>query len=144
MPHDLGHTEAAISCSPYDSNKKLGPAGGPYQLVRVRFAQGIAVRMLPNHSDDEAVDLDEYDFSKLSHQIQRGQQIEDWLRDFQNEWLHSGICPNPKMYEVKDSFWLREVAGESKEVGHYLLCGHDAHVEVVAKDWEWASEGSLR
>ncbi|WP_438447653.1 hypothetical protein [Gorillibacterium sp. sgz5001074] len=54
-----------------------------------------------------------------------------------HEWNHSGICPNPGFYEVVDSN-LNEIFGfTSPKVKHWLLCGHDSCIDVLAYSFEW-------
>jgi len=128
---------------PYDSNIKLGPKSGPYQLVRVTFSRGLWVRMLPSFSNSETVDPGLYDFSSIPSQLAPGQDIKSWLAGFQHTWLENNCCPDPRMYEVQNSLWLRDVSKDAM-LKHYLVLGNDAYTEVLAEKWHWESEGAIR
>jgi hypothetical protein len=130
--------------SPYDSNIKLGPKSGPYQLVRISFVRGLWVRMLPSFSDAESIDPQLYDYSAVPCPYEPGQPIDPWLRSFQQCWVQKRSCPDPQMYQVNNSLWLHEHGLINEGLTHYLLLGHDAYVEVIAQSWTWESEGALR
>ena len=128
--------------SPYTPETQLAPPGGPFQLVRAQFNTAIASRMLPVFSEREVVNPHFYDFSGLPHRFTPGLSAEKWKLQFNNAWVKSRLCPNPRMYEVSNSAWIKELAAGS-EFKHFLLMGHDAYVEVVATHWDWMSEGRI-
>jgi hypothetical protein len=128
--------------SPYSPGVKLAPPSGPYQLVRVKFTSTIASRMLPGFSDREVVNPEIYDASGLPYRFKPGQGVEEWKRQFQSAWAQNRLCPNPRMYEVSNSSWIDELK-LSNEFKHFLLMGHDTYVEIIAKHWDWVSEGGI-
>jgi hypothetical protein len=128
--------------SPYDAMTKLGPPEGPFQLIRIRLISHIASRMLPGLSDSEVIAPDRYDMTAIPCGYLPGQGVKEWLRQFQDSWRRQGRCPDPRMYEIKDSLW-REELGASGDFKHVLILGHDAYVEAIAKNWEWASDGRI-
>lgn len=128
--------------SPYASGIKLTPPTGPFQLVKVKFASAIASRMLPGFSDREIINPEIYDSSNLPCGYSPGQSISEWKRQFQHTWVQNRLCPDPRMYEVSSSLWIEEL-GVGGEFKHFLIEGHDAYVEIIAKKWDWISEGGL-
>lgn len=127
---------------PYDSNRKLEKANTAYQVVKVTFAGALCVRMLPSFSDGHIVDPGIYDSSGVPPS-EEGLSVEQWMRSFNEMWVKNRICPDPHMYEVQHSLWLREAGVEGQGFKHFLLLGHDAYIEVIAKNWKWESEGAL-
>ncbi|SRR5713226_1487458 len=127
----------------YNNKHKDNKTGsGAYQLLTITFSNGLWVRMRPAFSDREVVDPSLYDRSKLPCQYQKGQSPEDWVRKFWAEWRRTGFCPVPNFYEVGFSPWLKETGYEQYGYKHFLILGHDAYVEVLAKGWSWKSEGN--
>lgn len=127
--------------SPYHPKSDRGAPTGPYQLVRVRLHGHIAGRMLPGFSDREVVNPALYDRSLIPCPYTIGQCIDEWLHQFQHLWMKQRLCPDPLMYEVKESSWCSEL-GLTRDWKHILVLGHDSYVEVIAKDWDWVSEGA--
>lgn len=140
----IGFKDARTLYPPYDSNVKLGPGEGPSQLVRINFERGIWSRMYPSHSDRDVLDPALYDFSFLPCPYEPNQNTSEWLKRFHDQWFTSLQCPDPRMYEVRNSSWVRDLRIENRGFNHYVLLGHDAYAEVLAKGWKWESEGSLR
>jgi hypothetical protein len=64
-----------------------------------------------------------------------------WLRNFQSLWMKSGDCPDPGAYKVESSRWIDRLALEGFE--HFLIEGHDAYVEVLARGWKWEETQKL-
>ncbi len=128
--------------SPYHANAELGPPSGPYQLVRIRLLGLVASRMLPGFSDSEVVDPKVYEMSTVPCQQTTGQSVDEWLRQFRHLWMTERLCPDPRMYEVEESSWRAEL-GLRRDFTHLLVMGHDAYVEVIAKSWDWISEGRI-
>jgi hypothetical protein len=98
--------------------------------------------MLPGFSDSEVLDPARYDMSSIPCGYTPAQGVNEWLRQFQDLWKKQGWCPDPGMYEIKNSSWCVEL-GASRDFKHILVMGHDVYVEFVAKSWEWASEGQM-
>ena len=141
-PSQVGFARAEVFYPPHDSNIKRGPPSGPDQVIKVSFDQAVEARMVRAFSDASAIDYSAFDCSALFDPNEYVEDIKRWLTEYHQEWRRTGFCPDPRMYEVEGSAWL----GEYEHHGwkHYIIVGHDAYVEVLAKDWKWESEGSLR
>ncbi len=121
--------------------------GKPYRIVRIILEPHAWLHMRPGHSDTDAIDMSRFDVGRLppigldsQEQIRHGDGAEEWRR--------TGICPDPSMYEVDRSPWLRE-AGLARsslpswvlQVGmpgqhkHIIIVGHDYYIEVLTKGW---------
>lgn len=137
LPHGI-HGSAEIIYPHDKTDVNPESANGTYQRLRVAFVRDVWVRMNPSHSDDEILDADLFDFSAIRYPDIPTTKADEWLNAFHEEWLRTGICPDPHMYEVHNSHWLREVLGESNKFKHYLLMGHDVYVEIIAEGWEWS------
>lgn len=139
-----GFPAAEIRYSPHESNIKLGRKDGPEQIVSIEFDNAIKAQFVVSFSDLSPIDPDAYDFSAFTwHPYKPIDDPSGFLENYRQEWQKTGICPNPGMYEVSGSEWL--VEGMIKRgFGHYLILGHDAYIEVIAKAWSWESEGALR
>lgn len=142
-PAASGHAQTQIvsnySCPP----KNAGRRDGAYRLVKVVFGCAVAVRMLPSFSDSDVVDPERFGFDHVPFSFGTGQSIESWLRDFRASWIRTNQCPDPRMYEVENSSWLDEIVGTRPGFGHFLVLGHDAFIEVIAKNWQAESLDAL-
>jgi hypothetical protein len=119
-------------------------AGGLYQLIRIIFEDGLWVRFYPSFADTQVIEEAAFDWSALDHLNAHWKSgVEAYRRNFWSVWYQTGICPNPCMYRVEGSTWLREVNIVNPAFKHYLILGHDAYVEVIAKGWRWESLRSL-
>jgi hypothetical protein len=118
--------------------------GGLYQLIRITFEVGAWARFYGSYSDTQVVEEAAFDWSALAHLNEHWKAgVEAYRRNYWSLWHQTGICPNPNMYEVEGSTWLREVNVRNPAFKHYLIVGHDAYVEVIAKGWRWESVRSL-
>ena|GEM_PF-5283172 len=73
---------------------------------------------------------EKYDFSILDPYYYGGLSLSE-------EWNKTGICPNPGFYEVPDS-GLKEAFGfTAPKVKHWVLCGHDSCIDVLARTFKW-------
>jgi hypothetical protein len=109
---------------------------GPHRLVRLVFEWGIWVKLSPAFSDKEVVPEAGFDWSAVSGRWSPGEDIGGFLKRSQEEWLRSGICPDPNVYEINGSQWLEETGAahdKHNQWRHYLILGHDAYAEVIAK-----------
>jgi len=120
----------------------LGPANGPYQLVKITFEIGIAARMTPSHDDREVIASEAFDFGALPD-AELGQNPKAWVEQFRQRWTSTGLCPDPRAYEIVNSQWLLEADGEKSRLHHYIFLGHDAFAEILARAWRWESRGTL-
>lgn len=110
----------------------------PFRMVKIAFVEGRAAKTLPAVADAEVVREDDYDWSAIPGTRMSGETVEQNVVRTRELWLHSGVCPDPAMYEVVPSQWLaEEKLDPSAGWHHYLLLGHDEYVEVIAKGWDW-------
>ena len=54
----------------------------------------------------------------------------------------TGFHPDPLFYLVDDSDWLTDEQ-KGKGYNHYLLVNKEVYVEVIGKDVDWSSKGSI-
>ncbi len=141
------HRSVVVVADPGDlHDQSQSPIQSPYRRVRILFERGLWSRMCPAYSDSEVVKESKYDWSAVVGRYKSGEDPPTWLRRFKVTWLDTSICPDPGMYEVENSPWLREiesVEGSKEELRHYLFLGHDAYVEVLAEGWTWKAERDL-
>jgi len=116
----------------------------PTQLIRLIFENGLWVRFMHAHSDDQIIDEEKFDWSEVAHIYDAlAPGIEAGRKYYWSLWKRNGICPDPHMYEVEGSNWLREIRPRGEGYKHYLMVGHDAYVEVIAMGWRWESIRAL-
>ncbi|WP_374017322.1 hypothetical protein ABU162_24655 [Paenibacillus thiaminolyticus] len=58
-----------------------------------------------------------------------------------DEWNKTDTCPNPGFYEVIDSNIKENFGFRSPKVKHWVLCGHDSCIDVLAYSFEWKEVG---
>lgn len=117
---------------------------GAYRLVRVLFKEGLWVKVCPSHSDTEIIREDFYDWSALDWRVEDSPEGSAFLNRFWDRWRNTLVCPDPRMYQVEESTWLQELGLDSGSGWkHYMILGHDAYVEVIARDWQWEMGQSL-
>jgi hypothetical protein len=110
---------------------------GHVSRVRLVFRFGTWVRWSPAHADLEPVPKGDYDWSGVPEPSPGPGFYESFLQE-RRRWAETGICPNPYIYEVHESLWLRKVNARETirdRLRHYLILGHDAYVEVLAEGW---------
>jgi hypothetical protein len=140
-------SKPTIFYPPHETNLKLGPQEGTDQIVKITFASAVEAKMMRGFSDASALDYDMFDCSAMTYHPNKPIAIKDQselLRWHREEWEKTGFCPDPCMYEVENSTWIKNINNQKNGCKHYIVVGHDAYVEVKAKDWKWESEGSLR
>jgi hypothetical protein len=109
---------------------------GPYRLIRIVFENGLWARLSPAHSDKEVVEDCLFDWSAVRGRWSQGEDIYEFMNRTREEWVRSGICPDPNIYEVEGSHWLDETRAANdrhKKWRHYVIQGHDAYAEIIAE-----------
>lgn len=112
---------------------------GPYRLIRISFKSGLWTRTFPAHSDKYIINESLFDWSRVAGKWTPGADIFEFLERDHALWQQSGICPDPRAYEVESSSWLDEVGATQdgdRRWRHYLILGHDGYVEVIAEGCE--------
>jgi hypothetical protein len=109
----------------------------PFRLVRVNFIACFKFEILPAVSDLEIIQEEAYDWSKVPGSLLPSETIEENIERTCAEWLETKLCPDPGMYEVKNSPWLAELGEKAAGLKHYILLGSDEYLQVIAKQWKW-------
>lgn len=113
----------------------LNDGFGRMERVVVSFGRSVHARFMPSWSDKEVVREVDYDWSAVPAHSGVADPNEN---PFLQRWREQGTCPDSGFYEVGNSNWLLEV-NTRRPLRHFLILGHDAYIEVLAKDWEWTS-----
>lgn len=118
-------------------------AGDHEKWVTLKFKAAGWVRSQPVLAAQGIDRLSVYDWSQVApvygfDPITRRPQSEDddWINNFNEQWRRTGICPDPRMYELKESDWLTE-SQISKGFRHLLILGEEIQVEILCLDWRW-------
>ncbi len=114
-----------------------GPVSKPYRQVRVCFPGEAYAKVSPAFSDTQVIDESRFDWSQVPGRWNPGEDIFDYLRRQDRLWHQTGICPNPRIYQIEGSRWLQDVSfsdDPSPRLSHYIILGHDLFVEVIASD----------
>lgn len=131
---DVGFATSLKASSPYGLSSQAEPCSKTHSVVRIEFEAGMWVRMSPAYSDRVVIDPHEFDDSFLPYSGLTA-DVETWLRNFHSHWLKSGNCPDPGAYFVESSQWAAHHSRSGFR--HFLIKGHDAYIEVLARDWKW-------
>ena len=130
-------TEPVIASEPAEFEPRSLELKAAFRLVRVFFMQGRAGRVCRAFADHEVVREADFDWEAVASSPRPDEPPEMTVRRVRDLWVMTGICPDPCMYEVEDSPWLRESGISDPIWHHYLLLGHDDYVEVIAQSWKW-------
>jgi hypothetical protein len=108
-----------------------------YRMVRVSFEDGLRYRVCHAVSDIEVIRESDFDWSLVP--IRRpGEKILEAQRRKAELWIQTGICPDPRMYEILGSPWIAELKlTDPLPWHHYTLLGHDEFIEVIGRSWTW-------
>jgi hypothetical protein len=110
----------------------------PFRMVRITFDQCISLRNVPAFSDIDALNEDDWDWSQVTSTLLPGETTEQNVVRTRDLWLSSGICPDPRMYEVVSPG--RSIASNpvaTRDWHQYLMLGRDEHIEFTCKIWHW-------
>jgi hypothetical protein len=96
----------------------------------------------PHRDDEELLDVTGYDIVP-----RRRDNGFDTYQDEQDEWLRTGLCPDPGFYfsanttwlETERPSWTARQRGHPRpdEVIHFLLDGRDGYIEIFAVGFTW-------
>ena len=116
----------------------------PYEQlwVRVEFELAAFASAKPHRDDEDLLDVTGYDIV-----LRRGHGGFATYQDQQEEWLRTGLCPDPGFYFSADTKWLdaerRSWAARQRadlrpeEAVHFLLDGRDGYIEILASGFTW-------
>jgi hypothetical protein len=132
-----------IKVPPVFEETKEG-TNGVFQLVRVVFGKAHWLRLSPGVSESQVLDEAAYDWSAVPSSLGAGETVYENVQRVRALWLETGVCPDPRMYEVKFSPWLAELRlSQAEGWSHYLLAGSEGYLEVIAQGWEWRQGQAL-
>jgi hypothetical protein len=111
-------------------------AEGQYRRVAIDFFAVAAVYYGIFRGDNEYGGRGPIDWTNV-HTMKPTSEIEldAWLDARANRWEATGVSPDSHFYRIIGSNWVDDYCGQP---GHFLLCGHDAFVEVLASGYEWS------
>lgn len=128
--------------------RRLPDAGPSDYHLRVIFERSLWACFNPGMHDADPIDRTRFDVTALPAFRQPGVSLEEVVKASWQEWRRNGLCPDPGMYEVRDSPWIELHCRWMTEVGvvqadfkHVIIEAHDSFVEVVAKAWRYESLG---
>ncbi|SKC08469.1 hypothetical protein [Luteibacter sp. 22Crub2.1] len=110
---------------------------GRFQMVRVSFLGGLDSRVCHAVSDIEVLSERDFDWSAVPGGLLPGEKVSDNVKRIDAQWRTTGICPDPGVYEVQHSIWLRELGLDRRSLRHIIILGHDDYLEIIADDWQW-------
>jgi len=143
----ISHTEEIWECR-VETNVILGPLAGGQddtsngsQRIRVDFDGGLWSRISPTSSESEPLGHLKLDWSEVPF---RGPvaDVGARIREYEERWLQTRLCPDPGAYEVHGSSWAGESGAARLGLRHFLLVGTEAYAEVLAKGWRWSFTAS--
>lgn len=111
-----------------------------YQRIVVSFVNAPWLRRNAQLSDREVVEEAAFDWSLVPGVRSATESISAWRDRCVDEWISSGIAPNPCAYIVRDSDWNRKEAARH-DLKHYLFVGDESSVEVLGGPMQWRSIG---
>lgn len=111
-----------------------------YAIVEIEFLDASRARMEPAHSDREVLDPARFDRSRL-RVPSLTLPVDEYLREYRRVWASTGNCPDPGAYSVRDSIWIGDLGIDG--AAHFVVRGHDAYVELIARGWRWRELGDL-
>lgn len=112
----------------------------PEYIVEVAFDEFGWCRVAPAITDGIVIDEAAYDMSEVSSTtLELGESLVEWRTRFRLQWIETGICPNPGMYEVVGSSWYLALSLDGPRAAHkhYLLLGEEMSIEIIATGWQW-------
>lgn len=105
-----------------------------YRRLCLRFTNVAATVYAMYQSDSDRAGRDEFDWSAVFTKPTTEEELQNWLETNAAEWAASGNSPDPKLYTVNDSSWVKDYFGIPK---HFLLCCGDCFVEILADGYDW-------
>lgn len=136
--------------SPLDDEARIGmdrdslefqiPSQGEparFHFVKVNFLNGLGSGWHQHYSDWENLDLDPYDISDFEGAIRPGESADEAVDRFNAFYELTGIPADPRVYEIKGSSSLRELAADRSDLHHYLFLGSERNLSVIAEGFEW-------
>ena len=108
--------------------------------TRLRFEAAGWVRLCPSYSDRETIEPGRFDFSNVPfHDAFLTAEQTNFSTTFNlhdheyKAWVATGICPNPGVYEIKNSTWLAQSGAIRCGCKDYGIEGREMLVEILAQ-----------
>lgn len=123
---------------PEDEAALTSARGSELKYIEIVFRGAVAATFLPSFSDQEVIPEAEFDWSQVGADYSLDDSLDAFRRRFWEDWSSSGRCPDPGVYVLKKSAMLDSLCKGRKEYLHYVVCGHDNYVEVIARGYSWS------
>jgi hypothetical protein len=110
--------------------------------VDIEFNAGHWVRVQPSIGDEgPPFDDSLYDLSALEFDALMISDFDRWTVAFRSQWS-KGICPDPNVYRVERSEWLKSLPTDysESEYIHYLFACEDVLIQVLSRGLTWRIE----
>lgn len=114
--------------------------GAKFRRVALQFSGVAATNYAVFRSDSERGGKETFDWPEALSSPRGALEFQEWLEARAARWKSAGVCPDPKFYQANGSGWAAEFGGQPK---HFLLCGCDAFVEVLATEYSWSELARL-
>jgi len=115
-----------------------GEALDDLRYIEIVFRDAVAAMFLPSFSDAEVIPEAEFDWSQIEVDYSLDAGLDAFRRRFWASWRSSGRCPDPGAYILHKSRLLEPPRKHAKKYLHYIICGHDNYVEVIASGYSWS------
>lgn len=87
---------------------------------------------------DGSIGIENFDYDRSEIDLPSiDEDIAAWGKRFTDKWNETGICPNPRMYEVIESEWITASYNTNGQYKHYLIIGEVMAVEFLCEKWTW-------
>ena len=111
-----------------------------YRRVALEFSDVAATHYGVFRNDNERGGKEAFDWPNELSSPRNAQEFQDWFEAKAAKWESTGICPDPNFYRVTGSQWIAEYFEQPE---HFLLCGCDAFIEILALKFSWSEVGPL-
>jgi hypothetical protein len=139
-------TDVLPECSVEFRGQVVRPSPPYEQLwIRVEFELAAFASAKPHRDDELLVDVTGYDIAPR----RGGLGGFSTYQDQQDEWLRTGLCPDPGFYFSTDTRWLQAERRswaerqrghpKSEEAVHFLVDGRDGYIEILASGFKWCA-----
>lgn len=138
----VGHDKILVREKP-DINNQIDYEKSLYQQIEITCTKSFWSKMSPAYSEGQVIEESKFDWSGVEGRIRDGVDPAKWLKEFQEKWVTTGICPDPGFYEVINSGWLQETDAIKYGLKHFLIVGEDSYIEIICDEWSWRSQGAV-
>jgi hypothetical protein len=116
-------------------------AESPYKRIGLIFQGCISVVVQVLRDDSEVIGGDRYDWNHVIRPlIKSSAELTAWLKKYADDWLQTGICPNPQLYRVDGSAWASSFRDNYQ---HFIIKGNESYVELLANKFEYKIEKDI-